>query len=297
MNIFQMKAFIETAQAASISKAAHHLHLTQPAVSQQLQSLEKYLGHQLLLRSNKGVKLTESGNIFYSYAQSFITLWENLQNDLATVEENHTSLRIGTCAAIGQYALPCALYLFKQKYPQLSVAVQSFSSAQILDQLREHSIQIGFVQDGHDLKAFNSSPVLKSRFVLAAPPTTEVTSLTLTDLPTIPLILGSADSDLKKALQHAFLDYGFDLNVLLPLLELDGIESIKSTVRAGHGYSFLPYFTIKKDLFTKELKEIELKGVDLATSFSMVWKKEMGSTEVEQNFINFIKTEGVKAFC
>ncbi|HBR29810.1 MAG TPA: transcriptional regulator, partial [Firmicutes bacterium] len=75
------------------------------------------------------------------------------------------------------------------------------------------------------------------------------------------------------------------------------IESIKSTVRAGHGYSFLPYFTIKKDLFTKELKEIELNGVDLATSFSMVWKKEMGSTEVEQNFINFIKTEGVKAFC
>ena len=297
MNIFQMKAFIETAQAASISKAAHHLHLTQPAVSQQLQSLEKYLGHQLLLRSNKGVKLTESGNIFYSYAQSFITLWENLQNDLATVEENHTSLRIGTCAAIGQYALPCALYLFKQKKPQLSVSVQSFPSLQILGQLREHSIQIGFIQNVCDLKDFNYSPVLKSRFILAAPPSTTVTSLDLTDLHTIPLICSSDDSDLKKALRLSLLEYGFELNLLTPLLELDGIESIKSTVRAGHGYSFLPYFTIKKDLFTKELKEIELKGVDLATSFSMVWKKEKGSTEVEQNFINFIKTEGVRAFC
>lgn len=297
MNIFQMKAFIETAQAASISKAAHLLHLTQPAVSQQLQSLEKSLGHQLLLRSNKGVKLTEYGNIFYSYAQSFITLWENLQNDLASVEGNQTSLRIGTCTAIGQYALPCALYLFKQKYPQLSVSVQSFSSAQILDQLRDHSIQIGFVQDGYDRQAFNFRPVLKSRFVLAAPPTSELTNIDLTALPTIPLILGSADSDLKKALQHAFLEYGFDLNMLVPLLELDGIESIKSTVRAGHGCSFLPYFTIKKDLFTKELKEIHLNEVNLETSFFMVWKKEGGLSKRELDFIDFVQTEGAKAFC
>lgn len=297
MNIFQMKAFIEIAQAASISKAAQQLHLTQSAVSQQLQSLENHLGYQLLQRSNKGVKLTEYGNIFYSYAQSFVTLWDNLQNDLAAVEGNYSFLQIGTCAAIGQYALPCALYLFKQKYPYLSVSVQSFPSAEIALRLREHSIQIGFVQDGFDQKDLNSYPVLKSQFILVAPPTIEVDRIDLTDLARVPLILPPEGSDLKKALNLSFSQYGFDLNLLPPFLELDSIESIKSTVRAGHGSSFLPYFTVKKELFSQELKEVSLEGVNLETSFLMVWRKESTPTESERDFITFIKKEGVKAFC
>ncbi len=297
MNFFQMKAFIEVAQAASISKAAQNLHLTQPAVSQQLQALEKCLGYQLLTRSNKGVRLTEYGNIFYLYAQSFITLWENLQNDLAAVDGKHSSLQIGTCAAIGQYALPCALYLFKQKYPYLSVSVQSFPSEETLLRLREHSIQIGFIQDGCDVKDLNSYPVLKSNFVLVAPPATAVDTIDLTALHTIPLILSPENSDLKKALAVSMAQYGFDLDLLTPILELDGIESIKSSVRAGHGSSFLPYFTVKKELFSKELKEIKLDGVNLETSFVMVWRKEGKQTEIERNFTSFIKTEGGNAFC
>ena len=297
MNINQMKAFIESVQAASISKAATQLHLTQPAVSQQIQSLENSLGYQLLIRSNKGVQLTEYGKVFYSYAQSFITLWGNLQNDLANVENNNATLQIGTCPAIGQYALPCALYLFKQKYPYNSVSVQSFSSEQILYHLKEHSFQIGFILDGYNPQDLTSYQVLKNPLILVASPQMDLSIIELKELHTIPLILGPENSDLQKSLRLSLSQYGFDLTPLKPLLELDGLESIKSTVRAGHGCSFLPYFSIKKELYSKELKEIKIKGVNLETSFSMVWRKEENLTEAARSFIDFIKNEGVKGFC
>ena len=123
------------------------------------------------------------------------------------------------------------------------------------------------------MKDLNSYPVL-SNFVLVAPPATAVDTIDLTALHSIPLILSPENSDLKKALAVSMAQYGFDLDLLTPILELDGIESIKSSVRAGHGSSFLPYFTVKKELFSKELKEIKLDGVNLETSFVMVWRKE-----------------------
>ena len=147
------------------------------------------------------------------------------------------------------------------------------------------------------MKDLNSYPVLKSNFVLVAPPATAVDTIDLTALHTIPLILSPENSDLKKALAVSMAQYGFDLDLLTPILELDGIESIKSSVRAGHGSSFLPYFTVKKELFSKELKEIKLDGVNLETSFVMVWRKEGKQTEIERNFTSFIKTEGGNAFC
>ena len=61
MNLQYLKAFYVAVQLNSISKAAKHLHLTQPGLSMQIQSLEKDLGVTLFIRSNKGVELTEAG--------------------------------------------------------------------------------------------------------------------------------------------------------------------------------------------------------------------------------------------
>ncbi len=298
MNIVNLKAFIETVQASSISKAADTLHLTQPAVSMQLQNLETSLGCQLLIRSNRGVQLTEQGKLFYSYAQSFLTLWDNLQRDLKTISaDEHAALQVGTCPAIGQYALPCALYLFKQQFPQIRVSVQSLTSDLIVTELRDHTLQVGFLEGIPKQPDFATHQVLTSELILAAAPDRAVPAARLIDLPNLPLVLTPETCDIRRSLQKGLAAHNLDVTKIKPFLELDGLESVKSAVISGHGLSFLPYLAIKKELFSGELKAVPLLDATLAISFSMVWRKDTDPSGQAREFIQFIKTGGGKSFC
>jgi DNA-binding transcriptional LysR family regulator len=298
MNIANLKAFIETVQASSISKAADNLHLTQPAVSMQIQSLENSIGFQLLNRSNRGVQLTEYGKVFYSYAQSFLTLWDNLQHDLKTMKDGDViPLQVGTCQAIGQYALPCALYLFKQKFPQIKVSVQSLASTEVINELRDRTLQVGFVEGIPQYPELQSSVVLTSELVLVSSPEKADTVLSLAELSKLALILPPGPSEIRRSLKRNLAAYGFEETSWQPFLELDGLEGIKSAVISGHGYSFLPYFAIKKELFSGELKRVPLSNATLEITFAMVWRKVEKKTEFCRDFINYIIAEGSKSFC
>ncbi|HYH03035.1 MAG TPA: LysR family transcriptional regulator [Bacillota bacterium] len=298
MNITNLKAFIETVQASSISKAADNLHLTQPAVSMQIQNLENSIGYQLLIRSNRGVQLTDYGKIFFAYAQSFLTLWDNLQHDLKTVASGDTTpLHVGTCPAIGQYALPCALYLFKQKFPQIRVLVQSSSTLAVTNDLRDRTLEVGFVEGTPQSADLMFSEVLRSELILVASPDKAYSSITLSQLSEVALILAPEDSDIRRSLNRSLTAYAFDESFLKPFLELDGLEGIKSAVISGHGYSFLPYFSVKKELFSGELKRVNLSDANLEITFSMVWRKNEKVSEHCQNFMDFICSQGAKSFC
>ena len=298
MNIDHLKAFVETVQLSSISKAADQLHLTQPAVSLQLQSLESAIGYQLLVRSNRGVQLTEFGKVFYSYAQSFLTLWDNLQHDLKNIQDGKTgTLQVGTCPAIGQYALPCAIYLFKQKFPQIRLSVQSMTSDTIVNEVRDHTLQIGFLEGSPSVSDLAFHVVLQSDLLLVGAPANALQTVKLGDLPTLPLILTKENCDVRRSLKQNLTRYGMDENKLQPFLELDGLESVKSAVLSGHGLSFFPYLAIKKELFSGELKLVEIKDAKLEIIFSMVWRKDEALSEQGELFVNFIKTEGGQSFC
>ena len=298
MNIDHLKAFVGTVQLSSISKAADQLHLAQPAVSLQLQSLESAIGYQLLVRSNRGVQLTEFGKVFYSYAQSFLTLWDNLQHDLKNIQDGKTgTLQVGTCPAIGQYALPCAIYLFKQKFPQIRLSVQSMTSDTIVNEVRDHTLQIGFLEGSPSVSDLAFHVVLQSDLLLVGAPANALQTVKLGDLPTLPLILTKENCDVRRSLKQNLTRYGMDENKLQPFLELDGLESVKSAVLSGHGLSFFPYLAIKKELFSGELKLVEIKDAKLEIIFSMVWRKDEALSEQGELFVNFIKTEGGQSFC
>ncbi len=298
MNIDHLKAFVETVQLSSISKAAERLHLTQPAVSLQLQSLESSIGYQLLIRSNRGVQLTEYGKVFYSYAQSFLTLWDNLQHDLKNIQYGKTTaLQVGTCPAIGQYALPCTIYLFKQKFPQIRISVQSMTSDTILGEVREHTLQIGFLEGEPDVPDLAAHVVLQSDLLLVGAPANNLQTVTLGDLPNLPLVLTPETCDVRRALKKNLARYQMDDDKLQPFLELDGLESVKSAILSGHGLSFFPYLAIKKELFSGELRQVEIKDAKLEITFSMVWRKDETLSEQADLFVNFIRTEGGQSFC
>lgn len=291
MNIEWLRTFVETVQTSSITKAATNLHLTQPAVSMQLQNLERTLNSELLIRSNKGVQMTDAGRVLFSYAQSFITLAGNLKQDL---ENLHNAARevlsIGTCSPIGQYALPCALYMFKQKYPQVGVRVQNMTTAEVVERLRDHSIDLGFVEGEISKPGLYEKIILQSDLVAIAPPDGggDTQSTDANDLSVTPLIL---------ATDHCAIGSLTDLSVTQPAIEMDGLEAVKSAVASGHGFSVVPYFTVKKELYSGMLKKAEVAGLDQQCTYSAVWRQEETSSPALDYFIHFLRENGHEVFC
>lgn len=298
LNIDWLKAFAETVRCESITKAAQNLHLTQPALSQQLRNLERELGHEILIRSNRGVDLTEAGKVLYSYAQSFIVLKDNLCHDLAVLENRmNEELSIGTCIPVGQYALPCALYLFKQKYPQVGVRVQNMLTEEVVERLRDHSIAVGFVQGGVDAPDLANYVMISTELVIIAAPGWTAVPSTVKELMASPLILTSQSCDIRRSLVRGLERHGIQGNSLNPMLEMDGLEAVKSAVLSGHGLAVVPYFAVKKELFTGALRRIEIPGLKFECSFSVTWRRSESPSAALAFFVDFLKEKGNEVFC
>lgn len=298
MNIDWLQAFAETVRCESITKAAQNLHLTQPALSQQLRNLERELGHEILIRSNRGVDLTEAGKVLYSYAQSFIVLKDNLCHDLAALENrSEEELSIGTCIPVGQYALPCALYLFKQKYPQVGVRVQNMPTEEVLERLRDHSIAVGFVQGAIDAPDLASHIMISTELVIIVAPGWAPMPSTVKELTESPLILTSKSCDIRRSLARGLEHHGIPDSDLNPMLEMDGLEAVKSAVLSGHGLAVLPYFAIKKELFTGALSRVDIPGLKFECSFSVIWRRSESPSPALAFFVDFLKEKGNEVFC
>lgn len=82
MRISSLKYFYEVAELKSISKVSNNLHISQPALSHQLSKIEKELGVKLFERSNRGVELTDKGQVLYNYAKQILFLHNNLLDEL-----------------------------------------------------------------------------------------------------------------------------------------------------------------------------------------------------------------------
>ncbi|WP_170270310.1 LysR family transcriptional regulator [Heliorestis acidaminivorans] len=87
MNFNQLEVFCLVAQVKSFSKAAKLAHLTQPAISSQIQSLESNLNVTLFTRTNTGVHLTEAGKVAHHYIKKMLQLQEELGKDLTLLKE------------------------------------------------------------------------------------------------------------------------------------------------------------------------------------------------------------------
>ena len=82
----------------------------------QIQNLEDEVRATLLIRSNKGVELTEEGKVVFDHAETMLSLENNIKKSIKNMESSKKSLSIISCKSLGEYVLPCSIYTFKEIY-------------------------------------------------------------------------------------------------------------------------------------------------------------------------------------
>lgn len=149
MTIADLQDFIVVYQLRNVSDAAVELNLTQSALSKRLRSLQDELGVPLISTRNKRqLVVTESGEVFFRYAQTIMAQYQLMQRELQDYQElRRGTIRIGSVPVMAQYGLTSKLSGFMQDYPQINLHLDELEGAELLQQLNNHQIDLAILRD------------------------------------------------------------------------------------------------------------------------------------------------------
>lgn len=138
--------FVEVARTENMSRAAERIGISQPSLSQAMQRLESCVGTVLLLRSKKGVTLTQAGKQLYSHANELLQSWDSIKGKaLASANKVQGSFTIGCHAAVARSAGAYFMPRLMEDNPDLNIRFHHNLSRKITNDVISLKIDIGIV--------------------------------------------------------------------------------------------------------------------------------------------------------
>ncbi|HBV86341.1 MAG TPA: LysR family transcriptional regulator [Desulfosporosinus sp.] len=300
MDSNQLKIFCMVTRQQSFSKAAKLLHMSQPAVSTQVKNLEEYYQGQLLTRTPQGVTLTKAGEVFYNYAQKILDLQEEMEQQIESVfQHENNQVVVGASTTIGNVALPCSIYLFKEQFPEVELCLNIANAEEVLNMVMTDVVDIGVVEGDTESSTLKSLHVASDELVLIVPPQhpAEGDTISLQDFLKQPLIMREDGSGTRKILATALARHGYSVNQLNVITEMKNIYAIKSAVEAGLGGSVMPLLAVRKEAYTGTLKVLRIMDMDMPLIFNIIFSNSRPLTTKAKQFIKFLTNPEESCLC
>lgn len=283
--ISELQLITVLAQEMNMRKAAERLFVTQPALSQRLQTIEKEWGAKLFIRSQRGLSLTAAGELVAQFAAATIENEEKVKEAMhALKEEVHGTLKIAVASIVGQNWLPAVLKRFVQKYPQAKVSLVTGWSSEILKFMSEENIHIGIIRGATDWKGIKMH-LFDDPLYLVDSKISQLAQLIATDRPFIQF---KSDSSYYEEIQ----DWWHRQFQSAPknTIFVDQIETCKQLSFNGIGYSILPAIALKD--VKEHLNRIPLyneKNEPIQRSTWMIGHEKSFQLKQVQAFLDIIK--------
>ena len=139
----QMKYFTAVVDCGSFTEAAEQCYISQSAISQQIQSLEKELGVELIHRQNRKFSLTPAGEYFYSQCKVILEEVEKVQQETIRIGQNdELQLRIGYLRCYSGQELHQAVAEFSRLYPEVAISIVNGTHEELYDLLRSGGVDL-----------------------------------------------------------------------------------------------------------------------------------------------------------
>lgn len=289
----QLEVFVMVAEKRNFSRAAEALHMTQPAVSQYIRTLEESMGQRLLERTNKYVRLNTAGEIVYHHAKEIIALYERMGNLVGDLTDNPVGpLSIGASFTFGEYVLPHILAKLKLHYPDISPSVRIANTKEIADLVKRHQLDIGIVEgDFIRDKDVTIEDVAADFMYIVASPRHSLSQLDepvdRKDLEEATWILREIGSGTRAAIEKAFQQLNIRPKITLTL---GSTQPIKGVIEAGMGISLMSEWAIQKELQDGHLQIIAIEGLPLSRRFSLLTASPF-RTKALQVFIDLLREQ------
>jgi len=294
MNFHHVKAFCTIVSEGSFSRAAEKLHLTQPTISAQIQSLEKGLRTRLFDRSAQGISLTQPGRVFHPYALQLLELSERAEQTMDELQGlKHGKVEVGASTVPGHYLLPQALAQFKAAHPGLEVTLTVSNSQDIRNGVRDGRFELGMVGERVRDERLAFEQLAQDRLVVAMRPEHPLsgrTSLRAAELVGEPLVMREHGSGTRSALERGLATVELSTAELNVFLELSSIEAIKMAIRSVDALAVLSEWSIRDEARLGLLHVAALEGVMVERDLFLVKRAHGFLSVASEAFLAFFHT-------
>ena len=294
MNLDYLKTYREVIRLGSFSEVAKRLSISQPAVSFQIQALERDLGIRLIDRRQRKITMTEAGKRLLHFAEFVEKEREHLTYDLSQLCHEVTGdLAIAASTIPGEFLLPPILAEFKRLHPAIAARMMISDSLAVISRIQNNEYEIGFcgaLPEGTDLTAFK---IAEDEIVLIVFPEhsfAERQKVSFGELQKESLILREETSGTQRSLESLLLKAGFDLGRCTPSLVLGSTQAVISAVEAGIGIAFVSNLAINKSLTLRLVKVVGIEGLRLGRNFYCIYRKERIVSRLLEEFIAFVES-------
>lgn len=256
MDTQSLQAFLAVAESNSFSRAAEQLHLTQPAVSKRIATLEAQIGARLFDRIGRRVTLTEAGQILLPRARQILIMVDDSRRALANLEGQIAgSLTLATSHHVGLHRLPPLLKDYTRTHPEVRLDLRFLDSEQAYQGVLDGELEIAVVTLApHPDPQLDVVPIWNDRLCFVCAPDHPLTRhgrLTLPDLCRFDAVLPGPMTFTRSLIESRFAATGLSLSVGL---STNYLETLKMMASIGLGWSLLP-----ERLIGGELHELEVE--------------------------------------
>jgi len=259
MDLSSIQAFIAIAQATSFSRAAEQLHITQPAISKRIASLERQLDAKLFDRIGRNILLTEAGQILLPKAIRMMQELEEGKDQIRNLSGKvRGPLRMATSHHIGLHRLPPILRKFKRNYPGVALDLHFMDSEDACRLVVKGDLELGVVTLPNQV-----FPHLQTTVIWDDPlvfvsnrehPLQQIKRIKLSELANHEAVLPGKETFTRDLIEQLFQSHGLNPQIAL---ETNYLETLKMMASVGLGWSILPSVMLDHDLNQLNVPEVK----------------------------------------
>ncbi len=294
MEDHKLKVFCTVAETKSFSKTSEIIHLTQPAVSLQIQALEEMYETKLFDRSSSKVTLTPAGEVLYKYAKDILALYvsaEKVIGEMTGLVKG--SIAIGAGSTIGNYLLPSVISDFRKAHPKIKVHLFVANMQRVIELLNAGNISLGLVEGDVKRQKMVVEKLISDELLVIVPthhPWSKRKDVSVAELIDEPFILREAGSGTRQTIEKFFARHGITPQNMKVSMVLGSTQAIKEAVENGLGVSIISRWSARKELRFGTLHTLNFKEEKMLRNFSLLTHRNSVSSHAIEEFLSYLKS-------
>lgn len=288
MDLAALNAFIAIAETGSFSEAGERLHLTQPAVSKRIASLEQQLSVRLFDRLGREVSLTEAGRALLPRAYQILNVLEDTRRALTNLSgEISGRLTLATSHHIGLHRLPPLLRAFTRAHPQVALDIQFLDSEVAYDEILHGRAELAVITLAPETREpVRAVPVWDDPLDFVAAPEHPLASngeVSLADVACHPAVFPGGNTFTHHIVRRLFEAQGLVPNIAM---STNYLETIKMMVSIGLAWSVLP-----RTMLDEQVARLPLPGIQLSRQLGYILHTERTLSNAARAFMQLLDAQ------
>jgi DNA-binding transcriptional LysR family regulator len=293
LNLSELRVFITAAEELNFSRAAQRLHLSQSAVSQNIQSLERAYGIELFVRHGRSVQLSEAGQAILPLAHEMFNAARLLEDALINANgEVSGELSFGCATTSGRYFIPNLLASFQGTNPHVRTRLSLMSRPAVIEGILGQGMNLGMVSRLVEHRDIESQLIFEDRVIMIVPPNhiwAHRASVRPEEVLEQPFISRENGSGTYQVLYDHMRQHGIDPENLNIVTELGDAEAVQMAVEKGLGITFISEMMAARSLALGRVKRIKVEGFNLTQQIYLIRHVARNFTHAETKFWEFIQ--------